>query len=75
MAQMSEAEAKRIFDHKLSICKVLGGDVRAQCTALGVPEELIDKFLAAENELTRFLNGHDDSGDLKRSRDEVRGPG
>jgi hypothetical protein len=59
---VSEDEAKRIFDHKLAICKVLGGDVKAQCAAAGVPNALIDKFLAADRQLTRFINRHDDSG-------------
>lgn len=62
MAELSEDEAKRIFDHKLAICKALGWDVKAQCAAAGVPEALIDKFIAADRRLTAFLNLHDDSG-------------
>jgi len=62
MIEMSETDAKRIFDNKISICKALGGDVRAQCLAAGVPPHFIQKFLAADLELTEFFKLHDQTG-------------
>lgn len=62
MDDLSESEARRIFDHKVSICKVLGGDVRAQCLAAGLSPGLIDRFLADDEELTAFFNLHDSAG-------------
>jgi len=62
MGWLSEEDARRIFDNKVSICKVLGGDVRRQCLEAGVPSALIDKFLAADRELTAFFNLHDQAG-------------
>jgi hypothetical protein len=62
MGDLSEADARRIFDNKVSICKVLGGDVRAQCVAAGLSLGLIEKFLADDRELTAFFNLHDSAG-------------
>jgi len=62
MDRLSEEDARRIFDNKISICKVLGGDVRRQCLEAGVPAALIEKFLAADHELSAFFNLHDQSG-------------
>ncbi len=62
MGEPSESDARRIFDNKVSICKVLGGDVRAQCLAAGLSRELIEKFLADDDALTAFFNLHDSAG-------------
>lgn len=67
MRELSDTDAKRIFDNKVSICRVLGGDVRAQCLAAGVPARLIEKFLAEDRELTAFFNLHDSAGNPLKS--------
>jgi len=62
MTQMSENDAKRIFDNKLSICKALGGDVREACLAACIARSWIEKFIAADHDLTAFFDRHDESG-------------
>jgi len=64
MRDLSEEDAKRVFDHKVAICKVLGGDVRQKCLDAGVPAQLIEKFLAADQALTAFFDLHDQSGNV-----------
>ncbi len=61
-ADMSEAEARRIYDLKYSLCKVFGGDVRRDCLEAGVPETLVDEFLENDKLLDRFIDSHDQSG-------------
>jgi len=62
MHDFSEEDARRVFDHKVAICKVLGGDVRRKCLDAGLSERLIEKFLASDQALTAFFNLHDQSG-------------
>ena len=54
--KMSEQEAKHIYDHKLSLCRVFGGDVRQRCLEAGVPAELIDKFERNDAEVDTLIN-------------------
>jgi len=65
---MSEDEARRIFDHKFSVCSVLGGDVKAECIRAGVPAEMVDRFLRGQQKFTRFMSSHDDLGNRKTSQ-------
>ena len=73
MGWLSEEVAKRVFDNKVAICKVLGGDVRRQCLEAGVPATLIEKFLADDQELTEFFNLHDQAGNPLKQRGIVSG--
>ena len=57
---MYEQEARGIYDHKLSLCKVFGGNVRERCLAAGVPAELIDKFARLDAALDKLINRLDD---------------
>jgi hypothetical protein len=52
---MTETEAKEIFDKKLALCDVLGLDLRDECLRAGVPSEMIDKFLAADQKLASAM--------------------
>jgi hypothetical protein len=59
---MPESEARRIFDHKWSMCRVFGGDVRRQCLDAGVPGDLIDRFMTQDSRFEQFMSRHDDLG-------------
>jgi hypothetical protein len=52
---MTEFEARKIFDLKLSLCATMGLDVRAACVDAGVPLEMVDKFIAADRTLTNAM--------------------
>ncbi len=67
MGALSEEDARRIFDHKVAICKVLGGDVRQKCLDAGVPARMLEKFLADDQELTAFFSLHDQEGNRLKS--------
>jgi hypothetical protein len=62
---MDETEAKRIYSSQRAICKALGGDLRRRCREQGVPDELINKFIADDELLDRFLSRFDDIGERK----------
>ena len=49
---MTEAEARKIFDLKISLCDVLGLDVKTACIDAGVPADMVDKFVRADKALT-----------------------
>jgi len=49
---MTEAEARKIFDMKNSLCDVLGLDVKTACIDAGVPADMVDKFIRADKALT-----------------------
>jgi hypothetical protein len=53
---MYEQEARGIYDHKLSLCRVFGGNVRQRCLEAGVPAELIDKFERLDAALDKLIN-------------------
>jgi hypothetical protein len=59
---MSEQEARRIYDHKLSLSRVFGGDVRQRCLEAGVPAELIEKFERTDAAVDRIISGLEDLG-------------
>jgi hypothetical protein len=55
-SKMSEQEARRIYEHKLSLSRVFGGDVRQRCMEAGVPAELIDKFQRSDADIDTLID-------------------
>ncbi len=62
---MSEQEARKVFSHAISLCKVFGGDVRRMCAERGVPDELISKFLEEQAAWDRGLAKFDWDGSVR----------
>lgn len=53
---MTEAEAKKIYDLRHALWKVFGGDLRERCRAEGVSDEMITKFIREDAAFDRFLD-------------------
>ncbi len=61
-AEMTETEARHIYNLKQALCKVFGKDVRAECLKAGVPAGMLDKIMEREKQLDGFLDLHDIDG-------------
>ena len=62
---MTEKEARMIYAHEVSICNVFGGNVRQNCLDRGVPEDLVDLFIAETEAWDKGLRRFNWDGSLK----------
>jgi hypothetical protein len=62
---MSEQEARLIYAHEVSLCNVFGGNVRQNCLDRGVPQEMVERFLAETEAWDRSLSKFNWDGSLK----------
>jgi hypothetical protein len=55
---MSEQEARIVYEHAVSLCRVFGGNIRQNCLDRGMPEDVVDRLIketeAWENSLRKF---------------------
>ncbi len=63
---MSEQEARLIYAHEVSLCNVFGGNVRQNCLDRGVPQDMVDLFLAESEAWDRSLSKFNWDGTLKK---------
>jgi hypothetical protein len=69
---MDEQDARKVVSHVLSMCKVLGGDVRQMCAERGVPDDLLTALLAEQASWDEGLSKFDWDGSVKRASPERR---
>jgi hypothetical protein len=64
--KMTEQEAKRIYNHQLSLAKVFKLDVREKCREKGIPSKLIEKFIKEDEAFDKNLSKFDWDGNPKK---------
>jgi hypothetical protein len=64
--RMDEKESLKIFVHESAMVKVFGGDLRERCRLHGLPDHLVEKFIAGEKQLDRFFSNFDEIGEPKK---------
>ena len=62
---MNEVEAKRIFDNKVALCNVFGGDLKKCCLESGISEQLFDRLLVEYQNISAFIDRHDSEGNRR----------
>jgi hypothetical protein len=61
---MNEVDARRIFDNKIALCKVFGGDLRKLCLEKGMQEQVFDKLFMEHQHMSAFIDKHDLEGNV-----------
>ncbi len=63
---MNEIEAKRVFDCRVALCRVFGGDLKQRCLETGMSEQVFDSLLGEYQRITAFIDKHDSEGNVER---------
>jgi hypothetical protein len=70
--EMTESEARKVFEQKLSLCDVLGLDLKGECLAAGVPADMFDRLVQADRRLARAMTACISDPSLMPSRRATR---
>ena len=62
---MTEREAKKIYDHQLSLARVFKLDIRKICLEKGIPCEMLEKFIKEDEDFDKKLSRFDWDGTPK----------